>query len=159
MLSWKGLPSMLGTVGLGLLLASGVGTAAKAQDKKYKIYLSMSISGGGWLTAASNAVKALAATPPYDKIVELQEVITGPDPQPQIAAYESMIASGADAIITIPASFTALNRTIRRGCDKGVIFFTFGQAVSEPCAYQVQAITNGFGENGGHHGQPAARQG
>ena len=149
MLSWKGLPSMLGTVGLGLLLASGVGTAAKAQDKKYKIYLSMSISGGGWLTAASNAVKALAATPPYDKIVELQEVITGPDPQPQIAAYESMIASGADAIITIPASFTALNRTIRRGCDKGVIFFTFGQAVSEPCAYQVQAITNGFGENGG----------
>jgi ribose transport system substrate-binding protein len=109
----------------------------------------MSVTGGGWLTAASNSIKALAATPPYDKMIDFQEVISGDDPQRQIAAYESMIASGADAIITFPISFNALNRTIRRGCDKGVIFFTFGYSVSEPCAYQVHAITNGFGENGG----------
>ena len=135
---------------LGLAALLGAAPAAQAQEKKkYKVYLSMFVSGGGWITAASNAIKALAATPPYDKLVDLQEVISGPDPQPQIAAYESMIASGADAIITLPASFTALNRTIKKGCDKGVIFMTFGQAVSEPCAYQVQAITNGFGENGG----------
>jgi ribose transport system substrate-binding protein len=131
-------------------LALVTATAAQAQEpKKYKVYLSMFVSGGGWITAASNAIKALAATPPYDKMVELQEVISGPEPQKQIAAYESMIASGADAIITLPASFTALNRRIKKGCEKGVVFFTFGQAVSEPCAYQVQAITNGFGENGG----------
>ena len=135
---------------LGLAALAAATTAVHAQEKKkYKVYLSMFVTGGGWLTAASNSIKALAATPPYDKMVDLQEVISGPEPQKQIAAYESMIASGADAIITLPASFTALNRTIRRGCDKGVIFFTFGQAVSEPCAYQVQAITNGFGENGG----------
>ncbi len=136
-------------IGLAVLVAGGTPALQAQETKKFKIYLSMSISGGGWLTAASNAIKALAATPPYDKMVELQEVITGPNPQPQIAAYENMIASGADAIITIPASSTALNRTIRRGCEKGVIFFTFGFGVTEPCAYQVQAITNGFGENGG----------
>jgi ribose transport system substrate-binding protein len=137
------------TIGLAALTACGP-TAAQAQEpKKFKIYLSMFASGGGWLTAASNSIKALAATPPYDKMVELKEVISGPDAPAQIAAYESMIASGADAIITIPASVTALNRTIRRGCDKGVIFMTFGYTVTEPCAYQVQAITNGFGENGG----------
>ena len=136
-------------IGLAVLLAGGTPALQAQETKKFKIYLSMSISGGGWLTAASNAIKALAATPPYDKMVELQEVITGPNPQPQIAAFENMIASGADAIITIPASSTALNRTIRRGCEKGVIFFTFGFGVTEPCAYQVQAITNGFGENGG----------
>jgi len=136
-------------IGLAVLLAGGTPALYAQETKKFKIYLSMSISGGGWLTAASNAIKALAATPPYDKMVDLQEVITGPNPQPQIAAYENMIASGADAIITIPASTTALNRTIRRGCEKGVIFFTFGVGVTEPCAYQVQAITNGFGENGG----------
>jgi ribose transport system substrate-binding protein len=150
MLSRRELPSMLGAVGLGLVLATGIATAPQAQEhKKFKIYLSLFVSGGGWITAASNSIKALAATPPYDKMVDLQEVISGPDPQAQIAALESMIASGADAITMLPASFTALNRTIRRGCDKGVIIFTFGQAVSEPCAYQVQAITNGFGENGG----------
>jgi ribose transport system substrate-binding protein len=137
------------TVGLAALALTGSALAQAQPQKKYKIYLSMFASGGGWLTAASNSIKALAATPPYDKMVELEEVISGPEPQKQIAAYESMIASGADAIITLPASFTALNRTIKRGCEKGVIFFTFGQAVSEPCAYQVQAITNGFGENAG----------
>ncbi|HEV8261599.1 MAG TPA: sugar ABC transporter substrate-binding protein [Burkholderiales bacterium] len=136
-------------VGLALLSASGITTVHAQEQKKFKVYLSMFASGGGWLTAASNSIKALAATPPYDKMVDLKEVISGPDAPAQIAAYESMIASGADAIITIPASVTALNRTIRRGCDKGVIFFTFGYSVSEPCAYQVHAITNGFGENGG----------
>lgn len=149
--------SSLLRVGLASLtaLALAAGASAQAQQtqpqnqKKLKIYLSLFVSGGGWITAASNSIKALAATPPYDKMVELHEVISGPEPQKQIAAYESMIAAGADGIMTLPASFTALNRTIRKGCDKGVIFFTFGTAVSEPCAYQVHAITNGFGENGG----------
>ena len=134
---------------LTALVAGGAPAPQAQEGKKFKVYLSMFATGGGWLTAASNAIKALAATPPYDKIVDLKEVISGPEPQKQIAAYETMIASGADAIITIPANVTALNRTIKRGCDKGVIFFTFGYTVTEPCAYQVHAITNGFGENGG----------
>ena len=136
-------------IALALLATTSSFTLQAEEEEKYKVYLSMSHSGGGWLTAASNAIKALAATPPYDQMVELEEVISGANPQAQIAAFESMIASGADAIILMPSSFTALNRAIRRGCDQGVIFFTFGQAVGEPCAYQVQAITNGFGENGG----------
>ena len=134
------------------LVALSVGGTALAQDqpqKKYKVYLNIFVTGGGWITAALNSVKALAATPPYDKMVDLQEVISGPEPQKQISAIESMVASGADAIILGPSSFTALNRAIKRACDRGVVVFTFGQAVSEPCAYQVQAITNGFGENGG----------
>jgi ribose transport system substrate-binding protein len=135
-------------IGFAALFAASAPGLHAQEQKKLKVYLSLSVSGGGWLTAASNAIKALAATPPYDKLVDFQEVISGPDPQPQIAAYESMIASGADAIITFPISFNGLNRTIRRGCDKGVVFFTFGYAVSESCAYQVHAITNGFGENG-----------
>ncbi|MEY3251078.1 MAG: hypothetical protein RL227_51 [Pseudomonadota bacterium] len=143
--------------GLAGLTALALAASASAQtqqtpaqpQKKFKIYVSLFASGGGWITAASNSIKALAATPPYDQMVELHEVISGPEPQKQIAAYESMIAAGADGIMTLPASFTALNRTIRKGCEKGVVFFTFGLTVSEPCAYQVQAITNGFGENGG----------
>ena len=116
----RSIRSSLLRAGLAGLTAMALfaGAPAQAQEqKKFKIYLSMFVSGGGWITAASNAIKALAATPPYDKMVELQEVISGPEPQKQIAAYESMIASGADAIITLPASVTALNRTIKKGCD------------------------------------------
>lgn len=152
MKTWSLSRTLARTVAIGLT-AFAAGTAfaqAQAQpQKKYKIYNSSFVAGGGWITAAHNSIKALAATPPYDKTVELQEVISGPEPQKQIAALESMIASGADAIIMLPASFNALNRTIKQACDKGIVVFTYGLTVSEPCAYQVQAITNGFGENGG----------
>ena len=120
---------------------------SKAQDKKFKIYLSLSYSGNDWQTEAANIVKALAATPPYDKLVDLREVISGTDVQAQISAYESMIADKADGVISFPVSPTALNRTIRKGCKAGVLFFMYDATVTEPCAYNVSYITSGFGEN------------
>ena len=120
---------------------------AQAQEKKFKIYLSLSYSGNAWQSEAANIVKALAQTPPYDKTVELKEVISGTDPQAQISAYESMIQDGADGIISFPISSTALNRTIHRGCQKNVLFFMYDATVTEPCVYNVSYITAGFGEN------------
>lgn len=133
---------------LGLALLSQSDRPAMAQTPhKFKIFLSLSFSGDAWLSEAANIVKALAATPPYDKQVEIHEVISGMDPQKQISDYESMIASGADAIISMPVSTTALNRTIRKGCDKGVVFFMFELTSLEPCTYNVSTLTSGFGEN------------
>jgi ribose transport system substrate-binding protein len=148
MLSWRRWAIIWGTAGLAILLATGATTTAQAQEKKYKVYFDLSITGGGWLTAATNAVKALAATPPYDNIVDLKVVISGTDPQRQISDYESMIADGADAIVSMPISITALNRTVKRGCDKGVLFFNFEQTVTEPCAYNISTVTAHYGENG-----------
>ncbi len=139
---------LLGIVTLCLGLVAGSNDPALAQGKKkFKVYLSLSFSGDAWLSEAANIVKALAATPPYDKQIELKEVISGMDPQKQISDYESMIDSGADAIISMPVSTTALNRTIRRGCDKGVVFFMFELTSLEPCTYNVSTLTSGFGEN------------
>ncbi|KAA0692014.1 sugar ABC transporter substrate-binding protein [Neorhizobium sp. P12A] len=133
---------------LGLLAAAGMWTAdAHAADKKLKIYLSLSYSGNAWQSEAANIVKALAATPPYNDQVELKEVISGTDPQAQISAYESMIDDGADGIISFPISSTALNRTIKRGCDQGTLFFMYDATVTEKCAYNVSYVTAGFGEN------------
>ena len=146
--SWKKALTRLGAAlcasAMGLSLATH---AADAADKKFKIYLSLSYSGNSWQSEAANIVKALAKTPPYDKMVDLTEVISGTDPQAQIAAYESMIAAKADGIISFPISSTALNRVIKRGCDKGVKFFMYDATVTEPCAYNVSYITAGFGEN------------
>jgi len=145
---------MNGKKRVGMLLAGATALAltaisgASAQDKeKYKIYLSLSYSGNAWQSEAANIVKALAKTPPYDEMVELVEVISGTDPQAQISAYESMIADGADGIVSFPISSTALNRTIHRGCEQGVLFFMYDATVTEPCAYNISYITSGFGEN------------
>ncbi|MBV9998058.1 MAG: ABC transporter substrate-binding protein [Verrucomicrobia bacterium] len=124
------------------------GSPQSVQGKdKYLIYLSLSYSGNAWQSEAANIVKALAATPPYDKIVELREVISGTDVQAQISAYESMIAAHADGVISFPISATALNRTVKRGSQQGVLFFMYDATVTEPSAYNVSYITAGFGEN------------
>ena len=123
----------IGTSLLAMTLATGIVTAAtdaSAQQKKFKIYLSMSYSGNAWQTETSNLVKAMAATPPYDKLVDLKVVISGIDPQAQASAYESMVSNGADAIISFPISATALNRAIRRGCKKGVLFVNYSGTVT-----------------------------
>jgi ribose transport system substrate-binding protein len=149
MTKWKSATRAVALGTTALLAIAAVTGAASAQDadKKYKIYLSLSYSGNSWQSEAANIVKALAATPPYDKQVELIEVISGTDPQAQISAYESMIEAGADGIVSFPISSTALNRTIKRGCDEGVLFFSYDATVTEPCAYNVSYITSGFGEN------------
>lgn len=133
-----------------LTLAGAVSTASAQTPpagKKYKIFLSLSYSGNNWMSETSNEIRALAATPPYDKMVDLKVVISGTDPQAQIAAYESMIDAKADGIISFPISPTALNRTVKRGCEKGVKFFMYDSTVTEPCAYNVSYISAGFGEN------------
>jgi ribose transport system substrate-binding protein len=128
--------------------ASFAATSATAADgDKFKIYLSLSYSGNAWQSSAANIVKALAATPPYNETVELIEVITGTDPQAQISGYESMIDAGADGIVSFPISSTALNRTIKRGCEEGVLFFMYDATVTESCAYNVSYLSSGFGEN------------
>src|SRR5699024_7030733 len=116
---------------MSMLAASSIAQAADT-DKKYKVYLSLSYTGNAWQSEAANIVKALAATPPYDEMIDFTEVISGTDPQAQISAYESMIEDGADAIISFPISATALNRTIRRGCKAGVKFFMYDATVTEP---------------------------
>ena len=86
----------IGTSLVALALVAGtfgIASGAWAQQKKFKIYLSMSYSGNAWQTETSNLVKALAATPPYDKLVNLKVVISGIDPQAQASAYESMISN------------------------------------------------------------------
>lgn len=133
--------------GVGTFLAAPDTASAKTADGKWLIYLSLSYSGNSWQSEAANIVKALAATPPFDETVELIEVISGTDPQAQISDYESMIANGADGIVSFPISSTALNRVVRRGCEEGVLFFMYDATVTEQCAYNVSYITSGFGEN------------
>lgn len=142
----KTLQSTIAAVAIGAA-SLGATSVSAADGEKFKIYLSLSYSGNAWQSSAANIVKALAATPPYNETVELIEVITGTDPQAQISAYESMIDAGADGIVSFPISSTALNRTIKRGCEENVLFFMYDATVTESCAYNVSYLSSGFGEN------------
>ena len=143
----------IGTALLGTALAAAmqfcVATSADAKtaDGKWLIYLAQSYSGNAWQSETANIIKALAATPPFSDKVKLVQVISGTDPQAQISDYESMIAAGADGVISFPISATALNKVIKAGCDKGVMFFMYDGNVTESCAYQLSYLTSGFGEN------------
>lgn len=137
--------------GLGLTAIAaamfGMGAMAANAQETYKIFLNMSYSGNTWQASAANGIKALAATAPYDKSVELKTVISGSDVQRQISDLQSMIAAGANGIILYPLSPTALNRTIKQACDKGVVVFTYDSTVTEPCAHNVSNITARYGAN------------
>ncbi len=131
----------------GATILSAGATNAKTADGKWLIYLSLSYSGNAWQSEAANVVKALAKTPPFNDTIELVEVISGTDPQAQISDYESMIANGADGIVSFPISSNALNRVVRRGCEEGVLFFMYDGTVTESCAYNISFLSGGFGEN------------
>ncbi|WP_424767559.1 sugar ABC transporter substrate-binding protein [Paenibacillus sp. sgz302251] len=118
-----------------------------APDKKYKIYLNLSYSGNAWQNEAANIIMALAQTPPYDKMVEIKKVISGADAQKQISDLQSMIADGADGIIAMPISPTALNAVVQQGCDQGVKMFFYDGTVTNNCGYNVTYVTAGHGQN------------
>ena len=109
-----------------------LGSAPANAQETYKVFLNMSYSGNTWQASAANGIKALASTAPYDKSVEFKTVISGTDVQRQISDLQSMIASGANAILLYPLSPTALNRVIKQACDKGVVVFTYDSTVTEP---------------------------
>ncbi len=132
--------------GLGTLLGAAWADSASAQQH-YKVFLDMSYSGNIWQAAAANGIKALAATPPYDKEVAFKTVISGTDVQHQISDLQSMIADGANAILIYPLSPTALNRVIHQACQQHVLVFTYDSTVTEPCAYNVSNITARYGAN------------
>src|SRR3984957_17099694 len=118
---------------LASAFALATSSASADEAKKLKIFLSLSYSGNAWQSEAANIVKALAQTPPYDQLVELKEVISGTDPQAQIAAYESMSYSKAGGVMIFPISGSNLNGSVEKGGEKGVLFFMYDATVTEPC--------------------------
>jgi ribose transport system substrate-binding protein len=125
--------------------SSDAGSASAA--KTFKVYNALSYSGNAWSNSAANMIQAVAHTPPYDKMVEFHKIISGSDISKQISDLQSMISSGADAIICYPLSPTALNAVIDQADAAGCKMFFYDGTVTSPKAYNVSYITAGFGQN------------
>ena len=122
-------------------------SSANGGAKTYKVFLDLSYSGNAWSNAAANMIQALTQTPPYNKQVKFQKVISGADVSKQISDLQSMINSGANAILCYPLSPEALNGVVNQAAAKNVKMFFYDGTVTNPKAYNVSYITSGFGQN------------
>ena len=125
------------TVSVALAMLAGAATQVDAQDKKFKIFLSMSYIGNDWQAEAANMAKAMAAHADFQNKVDLQIQVAGPNAQRQIQQINSMVQAGADAIVTFPISPTALNNVVKNACNQHVVVFAYDAEITEPCAYNT----------------------
>ena len=112
-----------------------------------KIFLDLSYSGNNWQDEAANLALAVANSPQYAGQYVVRKQISGTDIQKQISDLQSMIAANAKLVVLYPLSPTALNPTIRQGCERGVTFIAYDSTVREPCAYNVAFITGARVDN------------
>ncbi len=110
---------------------------AAAQEDKYKVFVSVGFEGNTWMDAAQNLISAMAKTKAYKDRAELNMQSARGDIQTQIQQVNAMMQGDADIIILWPNSRTALNRSIRQACERGIIVMTFDASVTEPCAYHI----------------------
>ncbi len=120
-----------------MALGVSLTTQSVLANEPYDIYLSMSYTGNDWQAEATNMIKGLAAHKNYADKVNLNVQVAGANAQRQIQQINSMVQSGADAILVYPISPTALNRVVRNACARDVVVFAYDGEITEPCAYNV----------------------
>ena len=121
--------------GVAATIAS-IGTApAVAQDKKpYVIYLSNNFVGNDWRQQMQRVAQVSVDKGPLKGRVELHIEVAEGTVQAQINSLNNIIRQKPDAILVDAASDTALNPTIKKACDAGIVVISFDQVVTEPCA-------------------------
>lgn len=124
---------------LAALAAAGIAGAAgvAGAQEPLKVYVSAGFDGNTWMDASLNLLRAIAATPEYKDRVTLEIQSARGDAQTQQQQINAMVQAGADVIVAWPISPTALNRSVKAACDKGVTFITWDANVTEDCAKYV----------------------
>lgn len=123
------------------LFASGgseKGTApAGAEGKKYKVALSMSYIGNDWQGISANVLTAMYELKYKDKVSALDVYVAGTDAANQNRQILQMIAKGYDMIICYPISPTAINNSIQKAVEAGIIFINYDSETTAPGAYNL----------------------
>lgn len=121
--------------GLAAIAATmvSIGTApAVAQDKKpYVIYLSNNFVGNDWRQQMQRVAQVSVDKGPLKGRVELHIEVAEGTVQAQINSLNNIIRQKPDAILVDAASDTALNPTIKKACDAGIVVISFDQVVTE----------------------------
>src|SRR5215216_2657851 len=102
----------------------------KLADPPYNIALSNSYIGNVWRTQMIKMAKAYTELPEIKPFVaEFQVTTSDRDDAAQIAAIENMISNGAQAIVIIAHTPTALVQTVRQARADGIVIVSFDSVV------------------------------
>ncbi len=113
------------------------GQAAAGGAKKYKVAVSMSYIGNDWQGVSRNIITAMWQLKYKDKISTVDVYVAGTDAANQNRQLLQMIAQKYDMIICYPISPTALDNSIQKAVDAGIVFMTYDAEVTNKDAYQV----------------------
>lgn len=117
--------------------ASAEAPSTAGEGKKYTIYLSAVTIGNDWLQQMLRSAQVAVQKGPLAGRVDLKvEQVDGTE-QAQIDSLNNIISAKPDAIIVHANSSTALNPTLKRACDAGIVVVSYSQVVTEPCAYKI----------------------
>jgi ribose transport system substrate-binding protein len=108
----------------------------------YVIYLSNNFVGNDWRQQMERVAEVSANKDPFKGKVELHIENADNTVQAQINSLNNIIRQKPDAILVDAASDTALNPTIKKACDAGIVVVSFDQTVTEPCAYTMGSDWN-----------------
>ncbi len=137
---------LAGIMSLGLLAgcASGEtggadsgGESGGTDDGKYRIALSNSYLGNDWRQQMIKAAVAASEKEPYASQVELTIVNSENTAEAQSASIDALVEQDYDAILIDAASTTALNASILRAMEAGVVCVTFDSVAVVDGIYTV----------------------
>ena len=117
-------------------IASFGGSPVVAADP-YVIYLSNNFMGNDWRQQMIRSAEIAVKKGPLAGRVELHIEQAESTVQAQINSLNNIIRQKPGAILIDAASQTALNPTVRRACDEGILVISFDQTLTEPCAYAL----------------------
>jgi len=115
---------------------------ASADGKVYKIYLSNNFVGNDWRQQMERVAQVSVKKGPLAGRVDLKIENAEGSVQAQINSLNNIIRDKPDAILVDAASAEALNPTIKKACDAGIVVVSFDQVISEPCAYALESDWN-----------------
>lgn len=118
-------------------IAAAVAPAQAEAKKSYVIYLSNNFVGNDWRQQMERVATVSVSKGPLKDRVDLHVENVENTVQAQINSLNNIIREKPDAILVDAGSDSALNPTIKKACDAGIVVVSFDQAVTEPCAYAL----------------------
>lgn len=105
--------------------------------KTFKIGLSNAYMGNDWRQIMCSVAEWTAAQEPFASNIEFGIVQSDNSADAQIAAIQSMIDSGYDAILIDPSSTSALTNAIKEAQEAGIVVVVFDQGVDYEDVYKI----------------------
>jgi ribose transport system substrate-binding protein len=126
-------------IGLAALVVASMpaGVVQTQAAGPYVIYLSNNFVGNDWRQQMERVAQITVDKGPLKGKVELHIENAENTVQAQINSLNNIIRTKPHAILVDAASDSALNPTIKKACDAGIVVISFDQTVTEPCAYTL----------------------